>query len=47
MSIVAFLIAVGYGGRPPGSTRFSRGEVAALIVYAALVIAFVADVLSG
>ena len=47
VSTVAFLIAVGYGGRRPGTTRFSRGEAAALFVYAALLIAFVTDVLSG
>jgi hypothetical protein len=44
---VAFLMAVGYGGRPPSNTRFSRKEAAGLVVYVTLLIAFVAMVLSG
>jgi hypothetical protein len=35
------------GGRPRGSSRVSRGEAAGLVVYVALLIAFVIDVLSG
>lgn len=44
---IAFLVAVGYGGRSPSDSRFSRTEATGLVVYIALLIAFVTEVLIG